>query len=98
MQEKGGFGDASPKALFFFLKKFFFFGSFFPKKAFRKFTSEILRVLQIYQNTLPPPFIYPNSNKKQPKAKICANTLPKLHQGSNHIAIQHSKAHKSLNL
>ncbi|XP_058728011.1 uncharacterized protein LOC131640132 [Vicia villosa] len=58
----------------------------------------MLRVMQIYQNTPPPPFIYPNSNQKQAKAKICANTLPRLHQGSNHIAIQHSKAHKSLNL
>src|SRR4051812_35818092 len=76
----------------FFFKKLTYFGSSFPKTLFRKFTSEILRFLQIYQNTPPPPIIYPKSKQKVAKAKICANRIPKLHQGSNHTAKQHSKA------
>ncbi|XP_058734477.1 uncharacterized protein LOC131606233 [Vicia villosa] len=75
-----------------FLKKFTYFGCSFLKTLFRKFTSEILRFLQIYQNTPPPPIIYPKSKQKVAKAKICANRIPKLHQGSNHTAKQHSKA------
>ncbi|XP_058744558.1 uncharacterized protein LOC131617241 [Vicia villosa] len=75
-----------------FLKKLTYFGSSFPKQLFRKFTSEILRFLQIYQNTPPPPIIYPKSKQKVAEAKICANGIPKLHQGSNHTAKQHSKA------
>src|SRR4051812_39727077 len=38
----------------FFLKKLSYFGSSFPKIAFRKFISEILRVLQIKQNSPSP--------------------------------------------
>src|SRR3954466_12507750 len=74
-----------------FLKILTYFGSSFPKLLFRKCTSEILRFLQIYQNTPPPPIIYPKSKQKVGKAKICANRIPKLHQGSNRTK-QHSKA------
>src|SRR4051812_46348376 len=84
------------------------FGSSFPKACFfkkidllRKFISETIISEVHFRNTAisadlskhsPPPIIYPKSKQKVAEAKICANRIPKLHQGSNHTAKQHSKA------
>src|SRR3954464_3195653 len=58
------------ESVFFFLKKLTYFGSSFSKTLFRKFTSEILRFLQIYQNTPLPQSFTLNQNKKWQKRKF----------------------------
>src|SRR3954468_16125282 len=84
------------------------FGSSFPKASFfkkidlfRTFISENIISEVHFRNTAisadvskhsPSPNIYPKSKQKVAKANIGANRIPKLHQGSNHTAKQHSKA------
>src|SRR3954464_3195652 len=84
------------------LRKFISESVFFEKiDLFRKFIFENIISEVHFRNTAisadlskhpPPPIIYPKSKQKVAKAKICANRIPKLHQGSNHTAKQHSKA------
>src|SRR3954464_12365664 len=81
----------------FFKKNLTYFGNALPKTPFRKFISEILRVLQIKQNSPLPLIIYPNLlPNSHPKIFLC-KPVPSYLKGSVYLLYYIQKSSNPFN-